>query len=267
MKGRGLRGVLQPGIYLGIALSVHIALFFAPIRLPQTKQTLVRGVKVKTFVPYERPAPPPPRPSSPPTQEAPAAPVDVAGGSSAAPAQPPAPSAEPSAGPEPSEFGKYLAKLRSDQVQGWAKDSARAGTRGLAGSKSAKRGWGFGEHGAAEGTSKGRSAGRPGTGTLDPRVQMVVTSYPPTSIEQSHGHVAYPDKKFKKHQYASGWWNVFIQINTDSRGNVVTSKVLRPDTDGPLQRIFIKQVQDEVSTWSFERQSAEINVDVRFYVE
>jgi hypothetical protein len=96
---------------------------------------------------------------------------------------------------------------------------------------------------------------------------VVVTSYPPTSIEKKHGYVKYPDKKIKKHQYAAGWWNVFIQIQTDSQGGVVRSKVLRPETDGPLQRIFIQQVQDEVSRWSFDRQSAEINVDVRFYVE
>ncbi|HEX9205573.1 MAG TPA: hypothetical protein VF853_06565 [Candidatus Deferrimicrobiaceae bacterium] len=94
-----------------------------------------------------------------------------------------------------------------------------------------------------------------------------MTSYPPTSIEKTHGQVPYPDKQFKKHQFAAGWWNVFIQIHTDAQGNVSRSKVLRPDTDGTLERIFIKQVQDEVSRWRFDRQVAEINVDVRFYVE
>ena len=96
---------------------------------------------------------------------------------------------------------------------------------------------------------------------------MVVTSYPPTSIERRHTQVSYPDLKVKKHQYTSGWWNVFIQIRTDGGGNVIRTDLLRPETDGPLEKIFVEQVRREIARWSFDRTAAEINVDVRFYVE
>jgi hypothetical protein len=96
---------------------------------------------------------------------------------------------------------------------------------------------------------------------------MVVTSYPPTSIEDRHTLVSYPDVKVKKHQYTSGWWNVFIQIRTDGGGNVIRTDILRPETDGPLEKIFVEQVRREIARWSFDRTAAEINVDVRFHVE
>ena len=182
-----------------------------------------------------------------------------------------------------SAFGSYLAKLRSDGVQGWARDSAGKAQKGWKGSGKGGggAGWGSGSGsgdgsgsgtGSGEGTgpgggSGGEGTGRGGGGYLDPRVQVVVTSYPPTSIEKTHGYIKYPDKKIKKHQYVSGWQRVFIQLYTDSKGNVARSKVLEPETDGPLQRVFIQQVQEEISRWSFDRQSAEITVDVRFYVE
>jgi len=104
-------------------------------------------------------------------------------------------------------------------------------------------------------------------GYLDSRVRTVVTSYPPTSIERRHTQVSYPDLKVKKQQYASGWWNVFIQIRTDGSGNVIRTDLLRPETDGPLEKIFVEQVRREIARWSFDRTAAEINIDVRFYVE
>ena len=106
-----------------------------------------------------------------------------------------------------------------------------------------------------------------GGGYLDPRVKMIVTSYPPTSIERRHTQVSYPDLKIKKNQYTSGWWNVFIQIRTDGGGNVIRTDLLRPETDGPLEKIFVEQVLREIALWSFDRTAAEINVDVRFHVE
>jgi hypothetical protein len=96
---------------------------------------------------------------------------------------------------------------------------------------------------------------------------VVVTSYPPTSIEHSHTQVTYPDLKVKKTRYTSGWWNVYIQIRTDGGGNVIRTDLLRPETDGPLEKIFVAQVRREIARWSFDRTAAEINVDVRFYVE
>jgi len=102
---------------------------------------------------------------------------------------------------------------------------------------------------------------------LDPRVRMVVTSYPPTSIEQRYTQVRYPDLKIKRSEYTAGWWNVYLQIRTDGSGKVTSLKVLRPETDGPMEKIFIAQVRREVERWTFDRTAAEINVDVRFHVE
>lgn len=308
MEGTGLRRYLQPLFYFGLAAAAHVVLFLIPVRLEtgkageSTRGMRVAAVKqaVSSDPARSAPAPPTPRQPSDSPSAADAAPGggpqgggrsggDVPnstgqGSGAPGPGAGPAPVTGERGGAPQSAFGSYLAKLRSDGVQGWARDSAGKAQKGWRGSGKGGggAGWGtgsgFGE-GSGDGTGSGHGAG-PGTGTggkgsgdgggggyLDPRVQVVVTSYPPTSIEKTHGYVRYPDKKVKKHQYASGWWNVFIQINTDAQGNVVSSKVLRPETDGPLQRIFIQQVKDEVSRWSFERASAEVNVDVRFYVE
>jgi hypothetical protein len=96
---------------------------------------------------------------------------------------------------------------------------------------------------------------------------MVVTSYPPTGIERRYTAVPYPDLKLKMHQYTSGWWNVYIKLQTDKDGKVLYSSVLRPETDGALEKMFIEQVRLEVARWAFDPVPAEIHVDVRFYVE
>jgi hypothetical protein len=123
----------------------------------------------------------------------------------------------------------------------------------------------LGTTGGGTGTNLG--VGGSGTGYLDPRVKMVVTSYPPTGIEQGHTQVPYPDRKIRKHQFTTGWWNVYVQLRTDATGRVVRRAVLRPETNGPLEKIFVTQVNQEIDKWSFDRKEAEINVDVRFYVE
>jgi len=96
---------------------------------------------------------------------------------------------------------------------------------------------------------------------------MVVTSYPPTGIEQRYTQVPYPDRKIRKHQFTSGWWNVYVQIRTDATGKVARRTVLLPETNGPLEKIFVDQVNQEIDKWSFDRKAAEINIDVRFFVE
>ena len=96
---------------------------------------------------------------------------------------------------------------------------------------------------------------------------MVVVSYPPTSIETRYTAVPYPDLKFRKEQYTSGWWNVYFRIKTDEKGRIRRISKLRPETDGPLERIFIDQVRREIDRWTFDPVAAEIIVDVRFYVE
>jgi hypothetical protein len=167
--------------------------------------------------------------------------------------------------PPVSEYSRYLARLRSEGVQGWARDTARSSRQGWKGTGVEGRGVddGFGSgSGAGPGSREGS-----GTGYLDPRVRVVVTSYPPTGIEQRHTYVPYPDIQIKKHQYTSGWWNVHIQIWTDGSGKIVRYDVLRPETNGKLERLFVQQVKKEVERWEFDPVAAEINIDVRFYVE
>jgi hypothetical protein len=48
---------------------------------------------------------------------------------------------------------------------------------------------------------------------------------------------------------------------------VIHTNLLRPESDGPLEKIFVEQVRREIARWSFDRTAAEINIDVRFYVE
>ncbi len=171
--------------------------------------------------------------------------------------------------PPTSEYGEYLARLRSEGVQGWARDSAGRTRQGWKGSGKGGKGLGIGS-GGGEGGGSGSGGGGTGTGGggyLDSRVRTVVTSYPSTSIERRHTQVSYPDLKVKKHQYTSGWWNVFIQVRTDGGGNVIHTNLLRPESDGPLEKIFVEQVRREIARWSFDRTAAEINIDVRFYVE
>ena len=298
MKGGGLRRYLQPLLYFGVAIGVHSLLILIPVPVEQdrTKET-TRGIRARVVregpPKASPPAAPAPRTAAFPTlsEGEPGGPVgggrsggdvpSASGQGSGAPGGAPAAGGGAEGGRGDSAFDSYLARLRSEGVQGWARDSAGRAKRGWKGSGKGGGGWGSGSGygsgsgggtGSGDGTgpgggSGGKGAGTGGGGYLDPRVQVVVTSYPLTSIEKKHGNVRYPDKKIKKHQYSSGWQRVFIQLNTDPQGNVAKLKVLEPTSEGPLQRIFVQAVQDEISRWTFDRQSAEINVDVRFYVE
>ncbi len=102
---------------------------------------------------------------------------------------------------------------------------------------------------------------------------MVVTSYAGKTgaflarLDSRLSQVPYPDLKVRKAQYTSGWWNVYFQLRTDQSGRVVSAKKLLPVTDGALVTIFVEQVRREIARWSFDPVEAEINVDVRFYVE
>ncbi|GAB4231315.1 MAG: hypothetical protein OHK0028_06240 [Deltaproteobacteria bacterium] len=296
MPGRGVRKVLQPALYLAVALSVHALLFLVPSGTGTRRgEDSVRGVRIRTIggppsisAPQASPAPAPP--ARPERVERSPFPVDrggspgVAGGggSPAAPGGAGGSSVgtqggtgeRASAGTSPpaGEFGAYLARLRSEGVQGWARDSAgrmRQGWKGSGkgGGAGIGAGTGTGGAGGGVGDGSGGGGGGKGGGYLDPRVRMVVTSYPRTSIEERYTQVRYPDWKVKKANYTAGWWNVYLQIRTDGAGKVTALRVLRPETDGPLERIFVAQVRREVDRWTFDRTAAEINVDVRFHVE
>jgi hypothetical protein len=178
--------------------------------------------------------------------------------------------------PPLSEYSSYLARLRSEGVQGWARDTARSSRLGWKGTGVKGRGTDEGL-GSGSGPGLGSLEGS-GTGYLDPRVRMVVTSYPLDAqgnviekriinLENRFSQVPYPDRQFRKSEYTSGWWNVYIEIRTDENGNVIRYDVLRPETDGKLERLFVQQVKKEIERWDFDPVSAKIHVDVRFHVE
>ena len=279
METRGVRRFLQPALYVGLAALAHALLFLIPAGSGKREAGRTRGVRLRVVgetlgtappgVPF-RPVPARPavegndsRPGGAPGQGRGRGtdPSDPSAGGGGSPGQGPG---GPGAPPAASEFGSYLARLKSEGVQGWARDSAGQMRQGWKGSGKTGAGWGAG---TGSGDGSGRGGAGPGGGYMDPRVQMVVTSYPPTGIERRHTVVPYPDLKVKKNQFTSGWWNVYIQMHTDADGNVVRSQVLRPETDGVLEKIFVEQVKREIAKWSFDRMAAEIIVDVRFYVE
>jgi len=301
LRTGGVRRILQPVLYVGVAALAHALLFLIPGMggRPETGQT--RGVRIRVLgEPGVRAtaAPPSPAPSAarvPPVASPPPETAEVThsslGGGAPGPGKettgvPGADGGGRAAGeggtsersaqggigsPVETEFGSYLARLKSEGVQGWAKESASQQRQGWRGTGKGT-GWGAaggppGTAGGGKGTNLGDGGTGKGSGYMDPRVKVVVTSYPPTGIEQRYTQVPYPDRKVKAHQATSGWWNVYVQIRTDAAGKVARRIVLRPETDGPLERIFVEQVNKEIDKWSFDRKEAEINVDVRFYVE
>jgi hypothetical protein len=310
VPSRGLRSSLQPAMYAGIAGLFHAMLFLIPVGGSSIRPDAesVRGVRVRAYV--ETPAGPT-KVSAPPLKpaELPRPTVDaktqyssVGGNKTAPPADvsPPGGSGVPQGGPpnsatgisgaggadksnregdnQKSDYGQYIARLRTEGVQGWAKDSARATRQGWKGSGTGTRGWGTGTGtGTGAGSGSGAGTGKEG-GYLDPRVRMVVIRYPvddnnnPSldkgeNIERRYRQITYPELKFKQKNFVAGWWNVYMNIRTDGEGKISRMDVLRPETDGPLEKQFVGQVKKEIAKWSFERKESEIIVDVRFYVE
>lgn len=87
------------------------------------------------------------------------------------------------------------------------------------------------------------------------------------NVEGRFKPVPYPDLKIKKSRFTSGWWNVYIELRTTAEGRIERTDVLRPETKGPQEKVFIDQVTREMARWTFEPGRSEIHVDVRFYVE
>ena len=298
MQSRGLRSLLQPILYVGIAGLVHGILLLIPLAGGPGKQDsqTTRGIRVRAYVdapatprsgpiPKETSTTPPPvtaeknqsmvgsgvQPTASITGGNPASPPGRGGRGGGSPDGEPGVGARDGTGnPPTSEYGQYLARLRSEGVQGWARESSksmRQGWKGTGSGTGAGWGQGSGSGGGGKGGGGGGGKGTGGGGFLDPRVQMVVTSYPPTGIERRFTAIPYPEIKIKKSNYVSGWWNVYIQIRTDANGRITRTDMLRPETDGPLEKLFVEQVTKEIARWSFDPTTAEIHVDVRFYVE
>lgn len=296
MSQGGVRRILQPILYVGVAALAHGLLFLIPGVGGKPEGGRTRGVRLRVL---EQPGVPPTAARAPSAAPAPSRAIpppetvekaySSLGGGIVGPGK--ETTGVPGAGeagrtgeagtadrsvqgrsgsPPETEFGSYLARLKSEGVQGWAKESASQQRQGWKGTgKAGGTGTGMGTGSGTTGGGKGANLGAGGTGTgyMDPRVKVVVTSYPPTGIEQRYTQVPYPDRKIKKNQFTSGWWNVYVQIRTDAAGKVARKNVLRPETDGPLERIFVEQVIQEIGKWSFDQREAEINVDVRFFVE
>lgn len=297
MASRGARRVLQPILYIGLAALAHVLLFLIPgVGGGKSGTGTLRGVRIKAIAgggtgeragtggravgvrdPREKastaePAPPVVAENSHSSVGGGAAgqAVETAGtilgtgsriGTGGSPGH---------GGPggmdgstKKSEIDSYLDRLKSKSVQGWARETANQNRQDW---KSAVKA----EDRPAVVKDRGSDGGSrpgPGPGYLDPRVKVVVTSYPSTGIERRHTQIPYPDRKVQKNRFTAGWWNVYVQIRTDATGKIARRDVLRPETNGPLERIFVEQVNREIDKWSFDPKEAEINVDVRFYVE
>ncbi len=104
---------------------------------------------------------------------------------------------------------------------------------------------------------------------LDPRVKLVVVSYPTSSIEKNHPTIFYPDVKVKKRELQSGWCNIVVSINTDERGNAIRQNILRPAREelSEREKLFLEHTLEELKGWSFDRVKSEIVIDVRYFVE
>lgn len=104
--------------------------------------------------------------------------------------------------------------------------------------------------------------------TLDRRVQMVVKSYPFTSIEENFDYIRYPGIIFQKSDFQQGWCRVYLVLNVNSSGQVTAMRVERPRAEEEKKfRELIATVKSAVSRWQYDRTQAEVHVDVRFYVE
>ncbi len=121
--------------------------------------------------------------------------------------------------------------------------------------------------GAGGGRGRGTEAPK-AAATLDRRVQMVVKSYPPTSIEENFDYISYPEIIIKRSNFQRGWCRVYLVLSLDSRGTIERIAIERPKPDERNQyRQLIATVESAVKRWRYETQSAEVHVDVRFYVE
>jgi hypothetical protein len=119
-----------------------------------------------------------------------------------------------------------------------------------------------GDHGSS-GAARG-----PGEKGMDRRVQMVVTSYPRTDIEDGYEPITYPEVVIRKSKFQQGWCQVYLVISVDDSGEVREIEVQRPRPEerAPFEA-QIAAVETAVRRWDYDKVSAEVHVDVRFYVE
>lgn len=118
------------------------------------------------------------------------------------------------------------------------------------------------------GSGRKKPRARKAEASLDRRVKMVVKSYPKTSIEDSFDYIRYPEIIIKRSNFQSGWCRVYLVLRVDSSGGISKVEIERPKAAERAQyRQLIDSVESAVRRWSYDRASAEVHVDVRFYVE
>ena len=90
--------------------------------------------------------------------------------------------------------------------------------------------------GRRKASGQNRAPGRRSAG-LDRRVQMVVTSYPPSRIEDDHGAIPYPEVIIRKSNFQQGWCQVYLVLaisdqrrGAESRRRAAAGGGARPGT-------------------------------------
>jgi len=153
--------------------------------------------------------------------------------------------------------------------------SADAGAQGQGAADGAweggRRGYGGGsgrEGGSGSSRLSGKNASVSKDASLDRRVQMVVTSYPPSRSDEDHDPIPYPEMVIHKSDFQQGWCQVYLVLEINGSGEVEKVLVQRPRSeDRSRYEALIKTVEDSVRSWDYDKVRAEVHVDVRFYVE
>lgn len=154
----------------------------------------------------------------------------------------------------------FLAMIRSDDMQQKLRQIENE-------KKRLWRGEGVVGKDLGKGGQGGKGSGKYKDVYLDPRVKLVVVSYPPTAIEQNHPPIIYPDMKVKKQELQTGWCNVVIRIYTDDKGKITRQRLLRPLGGGKRETLFRDHTLESIKSWRFDGKRAEIIIDVRYFVE
>lgn len=166
-------------------------------------------------------------------------------------------------------FGEYKADSAGSSGASGVGDDAQWQGRGTgARGAGSGAGGGYGSGSGSGGKAPARVAPGPKDAGLDRRVQMVVTSYPTTSIERYFDPISYPEVVIRKSNFQQGWCQVYLVLSISDRGEIRQISIQRPSKEIRQQyEALISAVEGAVRTWDYDRVAAEVHVDVRFYVE
>jgi hypothetical protein len=160
--------------------------------------------------------------------------------------------------------GEYRADGKGAGGQGTGQGTGSGAGSGLGASGTG--GWGGGGRGSGRGDRKPVET-KVDAG-LDRRVQMVVKSYPKTAIEENYDPIPYPTRIISRSDFQKGWCQVYLVIAVGESGEIQKISVERPkEEDRAPYEELIAAVEKAVRGWDYDKVAAEINVDVRFYVE